>query len=59
MQNRWKAILVVQTYSTCQGQRLLRDIMFADDCAPNPGSEPEMQVVLDKFSTMCNNFASP
>ena len=34
----------------------LRDFLFADDYALYTGSEPEMQVGMDKFSTACDNF---
>ena len=33
-----------------------KDFLFADDCALNAGSEPEMQDSMEKFSTACDNF---
>ena len=32
----------------------MRDLLFADDCALNTSSEPEMQQSMDKFSSACN-----
>jgi len=37
-------------------ETILRDFLFADDCALNAGSETEMQVSMDKFSAACDNF---
>ena len=37
-------------------ETVLRDFLFDDDCIFNAGSEPEMQAVLEKFSTAGNNF---
>ena len=34
----------------------VRDLLFADDCALNACSEPEMQQSMDKFSSACNAF---
>ena len=34
----------------------VRDLLFADDCALNAGSEPEMQQSMDKLSSACNAF---
>lgn len=34
----------------------IRDFLFADDCALNAGTEEDMQLSVDKFSTACNNF---
>ncbi|XP_053863859.1 LOW QUALITY PROTEIN: uncharacterized protein LOC128825397 [Malaclemys terrapin pileata] len=37
-------------------ETVLQDFLFADDCALNASTEPEMQASMDKFSTACNNF---
>ncbi|XP_063593893.1 uncharacterized protein LOC134770856 [Penaeus indicus] len=37
-------------------ETILRDFLFADDCALNAGNEHEMQAEMDCFSTACNNF---
>ena len=37
-------------------QTVIRDFLFADDCALNTTSEHNMQDSLDSFSTACNNF---
>lgn len=37
-------------------ETVLRDFLFADDCALNASTEPEMQASMDKFSSACNNF---
>ena len=34
----------------------VRDLLFADDCALNAGSEPEMPQSMDKLSSACNAF---
>ena len=34
----------------------VRDLLFADYCALNACSEPEMQQSMDKFSSACNAF---
>ena len=34
----------------------VRDLLFADDCALNACSEPEMQQSMDKFSSACDAF---
>ena len=34
----------------------IRDLLFADDCALNASSEPEMQQSMDKFSSACDAF---
>ena len=34
----------------------VRDLLFADDCALNACSEPEMQQSIDKFSSACDAF---
>ena len=35
---------------------IIRDFLFADDCALNAGSEADMQRSVDKFSDACNDF---
>ena len=35
---------------------VIRDIVFADDCALNANNEQEMQLKMDEFSTACDNF---
>ena len=35
---------------------IIRDFLFADDCALNAGSEADMQRSVDKFSIACTNF---
>ncbi len=37
-------------------ETVLRDFLFADDCALNASNEQEMQAEMDSFSTACNNF---
>jgi len=37
-------------------ETILRDFVFADDCALNASNEQEMQAEMDSFSTACNNF---
>ena len=34
----------------------VRNLLFADDCALNASSEPEMQLSMDKFSSACDSF---
>ena len=35
---------------------VIRDFLFADDCALNAGDEQEMQLQLDRLSLACDNF---
>ena len=35
---------------------IIRDFLFADECALNAGSEADMQRSVDKFSIACTNF---
>ncbi len=35
---------------------IIRDLLFADDCALNASTESEMQHNMDKFSAACDNF---
>ena len=35
----------------------VRDLLFADDCALNASSEPEMQQIMNKFSSECDSFS--
>ena len=35
---------------------IIRDFVFADDCALNAGSEADKQRSVNKFSDACNNF---
>ena len=37
-------------------QDTIRDFLFADDCALNAGTRPEMQESMNLFSTPCNDF---
>ena len=37
-------------------ETVLRDFLFADDCALNASDEQEMQAKMDSFSAACNNF---
>ena len=37
-------------------ETVVRDLLFADDCALNAGDEQEMQQQMDRFSSACNNF---
>ena len=44
-----KAVIMVK-------QTVIRDFLFTDDCTLNATSEHNMQDVLDRFSTACDNF---
>ena len=35
---------------------VIRDLVFADDCALKANNEQEMQLEMDEFSTACDNF---
>ena len=35
---------------------IIRDFLFADDCALNAGTERDMQLSVDKFSQACTDF---
>ena len=35
---------------------IARDFLFADDCALNAGTEPDMQGSVDQFSKACDDF---
>ena len=37
-------------------ETVIRDFLFADDCALNALTEQDMQTTVDKFSTACDNF---
>ncbi len=37
-------------------ETVLRDFLFADDCALNASEEQEMQAEMDSFSEACSNF---
>ena len=37
-------------------ETMIRDFLFADDCALNAGTEQEMHDSMNKFSTACDNF---
>ena len=37
-------------------ETVLRDFLFAEDCAFNAGDEQKMQAKMDSFSAACNNF---
>ena len=37
-------------------ETVLRDFLFADNCALNASDEQEMQAEMDSFSAACNNF---
>ena len=37
-------------------ETVIRDLLFADDCALNATEEEEMQQEVDKFSSACDNF---
>ena len=38
---------------------VIRDLLFADDCALNANNEQVMQLEMDGFSTACDNFGLP
>ena len=37
-------------------ESVIRDFLFADDCALNANGEHEMQLQMDRFSSACDNF---
>ena len=37
-------------------ETVLREFLFADNCALNASEEEEMQAEMDSFSAACNNF---
>ena len=37
-------------------ETIIRDFLFADDCALNASTEEKMQHELDRFSSACDNF---
>ena len=37
-------------------ETVLRDLLFADDCAINASDEQDMQAMIDSFSSACDNY---
>eukprot|EP00795_Rhopilema_esculentum_P009597 gene9597-17355_t len=37
-------------------ETVIKDLLFADDCALNASKEQDMQQVMDNFSSTCDNF---